>query len=154
MPISEAQEKRIQAERLRAADIRRQRAQDVDSHVQAIKAARGDIEGKLHELQGHCDRLQQAARRAGAEDGVARYRLYHTAQARMAGALSQVLKRAKSTDRLLEARGNDEQEREREQREAESQARVQTAVRDIFDLQLPKENDIESLFGEGVMDAS
>lgn len=155
MPSSPAQEQRIQAERLRTAEIRRQREQEVGGHVQAIKAIRGDLETKLRELQGHCERLHQTTRRALNEDGSdARYRLYHTAQLRMVGAMSQALKRAEAADRLLVASQAERQDQERREREKQTQERVESAVRDVFDLQLPKDDDFESLFGEEVTDAS
>ncbi len=155
MPPSEAQNERIQAERLRIAEIRRQRDQDVEGHVLAIKTARKDLEAKLGELQGHCDRLQQATRRARGEGGDdPRYRIYHTAQTRMVGAMGHALKRAEATDRLLDVGRVEQQERERQEREESLRARVKTVVRDVFNLQLPKEDDFEQLFGEETADAS
>jgi hypothetical protein len=154
MPPSDTQNERIQVERLRLAEIRRQRDRAVGEHVAAIKTARRDLEAKLVELQGHCDRLQQATRRVRGDGEDPRYRIYHTAQTRMVGAMGQALKRAQATDRLLETSRVEQQERERNEREEAARARVKTVVQDVFNLQLPKDNDFEQLFGEETADGS
>lgn len=101
------------------------------------------------DLQGHCDRLQRASRLASVEDGeAARYRLYHTAQTRMIGALSHALKRAQGMDRLLESGREERQDRERRDREEKVKTEARAAVREVFNLQLPREDDFEQLFGE------
>lgn len=144
----------IEVERLRVSEIRRQRERDVEAHVEAIRTARSDLEAKLIELQGHCERLHRATRLARGDGGEdARYRLYHAAQTRMVGAMSHAIKRAQGTDRLLEASRAEQQERERQEREDKTRAHVKAAVREVFNLQLPKEDDFEQLFGE-VTDAS
>lgn len=151
---SDNQNERVRVERLRFAETRRQQQRDIDGHVAAIKSARADIEGKLRELQGHCDRLLRATRLAADEEGdTARFRLYHTAQMRMAGAMGHALKRAEATDRLLERHLDDQRERDRQDRERAVQTRVREVIRDVFDLKLPKDDDFEQLFGE-VIDAS
>lgn len=152
---SDVQSERIQVERLRIAEIRRQRERDVEAHVAAIKAARADLETKLVELQGHCDRLQRATRLArgeGTDD--ARYRLYHTVQTRMIGAMGHALKRASATDRVLDASREEQAAQARQEREVVLRANVNAAVREVFNLQLPKEDDFEQLFGEVTGNAS
>lgn len=154
MPSTVAHDQRLQAERLRSAELRRQREHELDAHVQAIKTARADLESKIRELQGHLDGLQHVSRRLGAtEDGdVGRYRVYATAHVRLAGAMGQALKRAQATDRLLEATREQREAREQQEREESMRERVDAAVQDVFDLQLPKEDDFELLFGEAVTD--
>jgi len=148
MPL-DIQSERVRAERLRVAEIRRQRERDIEAHVAAIKTARADIETKLVELQGHCERLQRAARLARSEGAdEARYRLYHTVQTRMVGAMGQALKRASATDRVLDVRREDQAAEARQEREGAVHAKVKAAVREVFNLQLPKEDDLEQLFGE------
>jgi hypothetical protein len=140
---------RIQAERLRSADIRRQRERDIEAHVAAIKTARAELDAKLVELQGACDRLQRATRLAGGEGGdQARYRIYHASQTRMVGAMGHALKRAQATDRLLEVSAAELREREAQQRAETVRTQVKAAAREVFNLQLPKEDDFEQLFGE------
>lgn len=152
---SDNQNERVEVERLRFAETRRQRERDVEAHVEAIRTARSDLEAKLLELQGHCDRLQRATRLASGDGGEeARYRLYHAAQTRLVGAMSHAIKRAQGTDRLLEASRAEQQERERREREDMTRAHVKAAVREVFNLQLPKDDDFEQLFGEVADDAS
>lgn len=156
MPIDPVRERQIQADQLRTDEIRRQHEREISLHVQAIQGVRAEVETKIRELQGHCERLQQTARRGPPGEGSeARYRVYCTAHTRLAGAMGQALKRAQATDRLLEARREEQQDRERRERELAVRDRVEAAVRDVFDLQLPKDNDFEALFGEeGVAHAS
>jgi hypothetical protein len=151
---SDTKNERIQVERLRFAEIRRQRERDIETHVAAIKTARSDLETKLRELQQHCDRLQRAARLSGGEEDSARYRIYQAAQARMVGAMGHALKRAQATDRLLEVSVADQRVREQQEREETVRTHVKAAVRDVFNLQLPREDDFEQLFGEVTGNAS
>lgn len=158
MPSSAPQDQQIQLERRRTAEIRRQREQQIETHVQAIKATRGELETKLRELLGHCESLTRAARRLPAEEGSdgsdVHYRLYQTAHSRLAGAMGHALKRAQGTDRLLEASREAQQDQARQQREEEMRDRVQAAVREVASLQLPKDGDFELLFGAEVTRAS
>jgi hypothetical protein len=155
MPLAIDPNPRLQAERLRADEIRRQQQQEIDIHVQAIKAARAEVEVKIRELQSHCDRLQHAARRLPPEDGgEARYRIYVTMHSRLVGAMGQALRRAQNGDRLLEVGRADQEEKQRRERENEVRDRVDAAVQHVFDLQLPRENDFEALFGEDLTHAS
>lgn len=149
MPTNPALERRLQADQLRAGEVRRQREQEIDLHVQAIKSVRADVEAKIRELREHCEGLQRSVRRLQGDSGEeGKYRVYGTAHTRLAGALHQALNRAHAMDRLLEARQVGEQERERRDREAAAEERVKAAVQGVFDLQLPRENDFELLFGE------
>lgn len=155
MPTDPTREQRRQAEIQRTEEIRRLHEKELAVHIQAIQGVRAEVETKIRELQGHCERLQQTARRGQTGDGSeARFRVYCTAHTRLAGAIGQALKRAQATDRLLEAGREEQQDRERREREAAVEERVKAAVRDVFDLQLPKDNDFELLFGEGVAHAS
>lgn len=157
MPTNAALNQRLQPEQLRAEEVRRQRERELNLHIQAIKTVRGEVEAKIRELQGHCDGLHQAARRLQSDEGTeaTKYRVYGTAHTRLAGALHQALNRAQAMDRVLEARREDQQDRERREREVATQERIKAAVQRVFDLQLPRENDFELLFGEEALsDAS
>lgn len=154
MPLSPVAQERIEAERLRVAELSQQREAELGSHVQAIQAIRADVESKLRDLQGRCDQLLRVSRRTASEDGDSRYRVYTAAHRRLVGAMTQALKRAEATDRLLEQSRGAREDRARQERERQQRERVQAAVQDVFDLQLPKEDDFEALFGEGVSDAS
>jgi len=155
MPNYRSRDPGNEAERLRADESRRLQEREVEGHVQAIQGVRADIETKLRDLVGHCERLHQATRRLDAGDGpAARYRVYGTAHSRLAAALGQGLRRAQATDRLLDARRESGRERERHEQERVAEERVQAAVRQVIDLQLPRENDFETLFGGEVADAS
>lgn len=156
MPTNPALERRVQADQLRVGEIRRQREQEIELHVRAIKSVRADVEAKIRELTEHCEGLQRSVRRLQGDNGEeGKYRVYGTAHTRLAGALHQAMNRANAMDRLLEARQEGDQERARREREAAAEERVKAAVRGVFDLQLPRENDFELLFGEeAVADAS
>lgn len=151
MPGFSAQDQQVQAERLRVEELRKRREREIETHVQAIKRARADVEVKLRELVTHCASLQQATRRWPAEDGSdAAYRIYHTAHSRLAGAIVQAVKRAQATDRFLDARRADAEDLRRQEREEELRDRVDAAMKEVFNLQLPKDDDFETLFGDEV----
>ena len=158
MPSPAHQDQQIQLERRRTAEIRRQRERQIETHVQAIKTTRGELETKLRELLAHCEGLTRAARRLPAEEGSegsdVHYRLYHTAHSRLAAAMGHALKRAQATDRLLEASREEQQDQARQRREEEVRDRVQAAVQEVVSLQLPKDDDFELLFGAEVSRAS
>ena len=155
MPTDPAFDRTLQAEQLRVDEARRHREAEAEALVQAIAGIRADIDAKLRELAGQCDRLHQAARRLQSGDGAeARFRHFATAHQRLTGAMGQALKRAQATERLLGGRQLDQRDAERREREEAARERVKEAVQSVFDLQLPRENDFETLFGEEVVHAS
>lgn len=137
----------IQTERLRQADLRRQREQDIDFHVQALQKTREEIETKLRDYQKHCDNLQTAVRRSIQDESTIRYKSYANVQTRMGGAMGQALKRASSMDRLLDLGKLEREEALRREQQGHQQSRVRQMSREVFNLQLPREDDFEALYG-------
>jgi len=142
----------VQIERQRLEEGRRRLQQDIDARLESIATLRGELEGKVVDFQRECEELSRVLRRASYED-VVRYRVYQGAQVRMAGVLSQVLKRASVADRVLDVAHAEQEERALRERQEESREKVRAMRRNVANLQLPKDDDFESLY-EGVIDAS
>lgn len=141
-----------QAERQRLDDISRSQQEEINTHVKAITDIRASMEGKVADLQRECDALQRVLRRSTYDD-VSRYLVYQAAQARMAGVLSQGLKRATAADKFLEASRLEREERTTRERQDALRDKVRAVRRNVASLQRPTDDDFDSLYEE-VSDAS
>jgi hypothetical protein len=153
MPVASPQQdyQQIQVERERLEENRRRLQLEIDARVKSITDIRASLDGKISDLQRECEALQRVLRRSPYED-VGRYMIYQAAQVRIAGVLSQGLKRAQMADKYLEAAKVEQEERFARERQEVLREKVRTARRDVASLQLPTDDDFETLY-EGVTDA-
>ena len=142
----------IRVERQRLEESNRRQLEQVGTHVKAIADIRAALEVKIGDLQRECEALQRVLRRSSYED-VSRYMVYQAAQMRVAGVLSQGLKRATAADKYLEASRIEREERAGREHQEELRRKLKAVREDVARLQLPQEDDFETLY-EGVTDAS
>lgn len=149
MPQASPQQnyEQVQAERRRLEELSRRQQEEIGGHVKAITDIRAGLEGKIVDLQRECEALQRVLRRSSYDD-VSRYLVYQAAQMRMAGVLSQGLKRAQSADKYLEASRIEREERAARERQEDLHDKVRAMRRDVASLQLPKDDDFDSLYEE------
>jgi len=144
---------RIEAERLRAAEVARQQERGVGNLIAQIQGVRKDVEASVTRLQDLCQQLRVEVRQLSGDDGAHHYLVFTNAHLRLAGALSQGLRRTSSVDRLLTAAKAEQEEtqrrddRERQYRESRDRERA------LDRLQLPQDDDFEDLYGEVMTDA-
>jgi chromosome segregation ATPase len=149
MPVASPQQdyEQIQAERQRLEESRRRQQHEIDAHVKSITDIRASLEGKIVDFQRECEALQRVLRRSPHGE-VGRHLVYQAAQMRMSGVLSQALKRAQAADKYLEAAKAEEDERASRERQDEIRDKVRAARREVASLQVPQDDDLDSLYEE------
>lgn len=106
----------------RAAASRRQRQDAAEDLVQRIQNLREELIGKASHLHELSMELRTKSRRSLADEGSSHFIMFANAHIRLAGALTQGVRRTGSTDRVLtagqvdrdEARRRDEMDRQRQ----------------------------------------
>jgi hypothetical protein len=144
---------RIAAERQRVFELARQQERGAESIIAQIQGVRQELEtsvGRLHDL---CQQLRASVRQLSGDEGAHHYLMFANGHIRLAGALSQGVRRTAAMDRLLTAA---KAEKEEVQRRDEQQRQLQESrdrQRAIDHLQLPQDDDFEDLYGEVMSDA-
>jgi hypothetical protein len=146
---SEAQE--IEVLRRQEVEAKQQQKQET-AIVQQIQEARKDVESSVKKLHDLSLALRSKTRRS-LDGGSSGYLVFANAHLRLAGALTQGVKRAASMDRVLK-RAQSEQEETRRRAKEDRQRREDRAYqKQLQQLQQPSEDAFEQLYGEVVVNA-
>ncbi len=128
-------------------DVQEQAVQrEIEGIVGSMKRLRSELESKLSEYQTQVTLLGRVVRRTSSESS-RHYRAYATAHDRLSRALLNSIHRTASMDSLLENARAEQQDLARQQDREDQKARLLKAKQQVFDLQLPREDDFESLYG-------
>lgn len=134
------------------AEARRRHAQHVDALVVRVKALRSEIERMASQLTDASTELRAVCRR-NFDEASSSYLVFANSHLRLAGALSQGVRRSATMDRMLV---NAARERE-DAREREAAFQRQQQIREhnklVQQLQAPSADDFDDLFGEILNDA-
>lgn len=135
----------------RATIAREQRRESAEDLVQKIQDTREEILAKVSHLHALSTELHGNSRRFMADEGSGDYILFAVAHIRLAGALHQGLRRTASTDRILRARQNDQQEETRIREEADRRAKEFRETRKaVQKLTLTSDDAFDELYGDVV----
>jgi hypothetical protein len=117
--------------------------------VEQIQAARRVTEESVAKLSELTQQLYSKARRS-LFDGSSAYVLFANAHLRMAGALSQGMRRTASMDRVLNIAEAEREESRRRDIQEEERRLVREAQRKVRKLQLPTGDDFDEVYGDVV----
>jgi len=141
----------------REAELRQRQVQQIDVLVEKIHRIRQGIDEQVAQLLEASSELRTVCRR-NYDEASSSYLVFANSHLRLAGALSQGIRRTGSMDRFLQKAAHEREEAKlleeklRQQREAREQARMQAEA--VQQLQLPTEDDFDELYGEILNDAS
>jgi hypothetical protein len=160
VPLNQAQERqldgelaRIQALREQAEAARQRDDSRFGSQVAQLQSARQELEKALSNVVTLAETLKRDARRGGASEVSNLYLVFANGHLRMAGAVSQALRRTSSVDRLLVAARAEQEDRARRDREEENWRQERAANRRVQELMTADDDVFNDLFGEEFDDA-
>lgn len=137
----------------REEDARAQRVRTVDAMVQRIRDARAGLDRQIAELQIASNDLRTECRR-NFDEASSSFLVFANSHIRLAGALSQGVRRTASMDRMLVNAAADREEAKVRQEALRVQQQVRSQARQMEQLQAPSDDDFDLVFGEVVNDAA
>lgn len=148
-----ATEVRVDPAITQAAEARQRHAAHVEALVERIHTARRDVDEGVARLQQSSEELRSLCRR-NYDEASSSYLIFANSHLRLAGALSQGIRRTASMDRVLMNAAREREDAKAREEEFRRQQQVREHEKLVQKLQLPAPDDFDELFGEIVNDAS
>lgn len=143
----------VETARSREADVRRRHEEHVQALVERIHNTRQTLEASIAQLQDASLELRSVCRR-NYDEASSSYLVFANSHLRLAGALTQGIRRTASMDRVLVNAAREREDAKLRQEEFQRQQEVRAHAKLVQKLQLPTEDDFEELYGEIVTDAA
>lgn len=143
----------VQLAQSREAEVRQRHVQYVEALVGQIHTVRRELDEKVARLQETASELRSVCRR-NFDEASSSYLIFANSHLRLAGALSQGIKRTASMDRVLVNANREREDAKVREAEFKRQQAVRAHGKLVEKLQLPTDDGFDELFGEIVDDAS
>lgn len=137
----------------REAEARQRHVQHVEALVERIHKTRQELDERIAQLTEVATELRSVCRR-NFDEASSSYLIYANSHLRLAGALSQGVRRTASMDRVLVNAAKEREDAKQREEVFRRQQEVRAHGKLVQKLQLPADDAFEELFGEIVNDAS